>query len=408
VANTDRLVVGDSQATRHGAYRTSLPRQTRHQGKHVTIYHVLFVSWCTNGSWSVFSTLLFVSVDLGETLLSYSNVRNMHAELMTLLQLSGKASRSRGPTSVIPAGSRGDGALSLLDVGIAIWEHDRDKVGAHSDVQRISDTRPAMVWQSKCLSARLHPISPASNLTQMDNLETRATVAVKSVLMTTVQPIDPSSKSPDQSTRSIVASLSLKEREQCLQLVLRLLHTSEFLLLIEFVEAIVPVIYRTSSTNDCFRYCLLLLIANCRAVVYLAGIYYLPNRKYFDIVRDLDEAELTSQIANLAVYTLLEIGSLALLCWLLQRKLGFSPIKQLAFVLESQWDLVQSKLMMWVLFAVHSRLEHFGTDFSFQFAWLSDKHQLERSDQPFPFLLVHPFFRILIFFAPRLNLTSLI
>jgi hypothetical protein len=78
-----------------------------------------------------------------------------------------------------------------------------------------------------------------------------------------------------------------------------------------------------------------------------------------------------TQLTNLAVYLLLEVGSLALLCSVLQRKLGFSPIKQLAFVLESQWHLVQSKLVLWVVFAVQSRLEHFGTDFSFRFDWLS-------------------------------------
>lgn len=122
------------------------------------------------------------------------------------------------------------------------------------------------------------------------------------------------------------------------------------------------------------RLALVCITSYCFSVVYTAGIYYLPNRKYFDTVRDLDEEGLKSQLANLALYWMIEVGSLALLCWLLQQKLGFPSIKQLAFMFESQWHLVQSKLVLWVVFAVQSRLEHFGTDFSFQFAWLSEKH----------------------------------
>jgi len=164
-----------------------------------TIYHVLFVSWCLNGSRSVYSTLIFVLLDLGEMLLAYNGMQHMHAELVTLFQQFDNTRRSRGPTSVVPADARGGGAPSLLDVGIAIWEHDRDTNGAHPDVQRISDTQPAMAWQSKCGSNRLHLIGPASSLTQTKNPEIRAAAVVKSVLMTTVQRTDPGSNHTEHS-----------------------------------------------------------------------------------------------------------------------------------------------------------------------------------------------------------------
>jgi len=105
--------------------------------------------------------------------------------------------------------------------------------------------------------------------------------------------------------------------------------------------------------------------------VYLLGICHLPNRQFFETIRDLSPDELTGDLTNVAIYSLLEASSFVLLNYLLQRKLGISATKQLAFVLESQWHMAQSKLVLWVVFAVQSRLVHFGTDFSFQFAWLS-------------------------------------
>lgn len=81
--------------------------------------------------------------------------------------------------------------------------------------------------------------------------------------------------------------------------------------------------------------------------------------------------QLQDQLATLAVYCLLELGSFVLLVVVLQWKLGIAPLRQLAFVLESQWQMAQCKLVLWVVFAVQSRLQHYGTDFTFQFKWLA-------------------------------------
>lgn len=91
---------------------------------------------------------------------------------------------------------------------------------------------------------------------------------------------------------------------------------------------------------------------------------------FFDNIRDLTEEQLRDQLSIIAVYSLLELGSFLLLSFVLQRKLRISPLRQLAFMLESQWEMTQSKLVLWVVFAVQSRLQHYGTDFTFQFRWL--------------------------------------
>ncbi|GAB9476423.1 hypothetical protein Gpo141_00013489, partial [Globisporangium polare] len=54
----------------------------------------------------------------------------------------------------------------------------------------------------------------------------------------------------------------------------------------------------------------------------------------------------------------------------LKRKLHLSPLHHLAFVLENQWRMVQSKLVLWVVYALQTSIEHFGMDYTFRFLWL--------------------------------------
>lgn len=50
---------------------------------------------------------------------------------------------------------------------------------------------------------------------------------------------------------------------------------------------------------------------------------------------------------------------------LLAKKLSISGFRQLVFVLETQWQTVQAKLLLWVVVAMQSSLEHFGKDYYF-------------------------------------------
>ncbi|KAG6942932.1 hypothetical protein JG687_00018776, partial [Phytophthora cactorum] len=53
-----------------------------------------------------------------------------------------------------------------------------------------------------------------------------------------------------------------------------------------------------------------------------------------------------------------------------QRKFAFSPLYQVAFVLETQVYLVQSKLFLSLVVLLSYELVHLGVDFSFRFEWL--------------------------------------
>ncbi|TMW61628.1 hypothetical protein Poli38472_010691 [Pythium oligandrum] len=65
-----------------------------------------------------------------------------------------------------------------------------------------------------------------------------------------------------------------------------------------------------------------------------------------------------------------EVASLLVISFLLWRRLRVSVLHQLAFVLDEQWAIVQSYLILWVAHTVHASLDHLGVDYSFKFAWV--------------------------------------
>ncbi|KAF1775958.1 hypothetical protein GQ600_5450 [Phytophthora cactorum] len=150
---------------------------------------------------------------------------------------------------------------------------------------------------------------------------------------------------------------------------LQLLFHCEYLTLVEYVECIVPLIF----------------------VAYQSVLKQLPNAVYYPGGADNWE---TGAMTNILVFAALEIASLLLLHFFLQRKCSFSPLYQLAFVLETQMYVVQADLFIGTLFLLQYELEHYGKqkttckawhvheinrytiapgiDFTFQFKWLHD------------------------------------
>ncbi|KAG1703427.1 hypothetical protein DVH05_007375 [Phytophthora capsici] len=97
------------------------------------------------------------------------------------------------------------------------------------------------------------------------------------------------------------------------------------------------------------------------------------------------------------LYSLFQFVSFLLLVIVLKRKLGYSALEQLAFVLDAHAGPIQTKLnslfvyIMQVALVHHGELEFMlevkristflcvlstlGTDFTFQFAWLRSKKE---------------------------------
>ncbi|KAF1791090.1 hypothetical protein GQ600_7100 [Phytophthora cactorum] len=93
---------------------------------------------------------------------------------------------------------------------------------------------------------------------------------------------------------------------------------------------------------------------------------HLPNVIYYPGNSNWGMAAL----ANIFIFALLEIGSLLLLNYFLQRKFAFSPLYQLAFAIETSMDFVQSTLFIEIVGLLQYELAHLGADFTFRFEWL--------------------------------------
>lgn len=131
--------------------------------------------------------------------------------------------------------------------------------------------------------------------------------------------------------------LSLDDTEVLSQ-TLQLLFTCEYLVLSEYIECMVPTFY----------------------LVYLATVRQLPNAEFYPQIHGMSTAKVHATLWFLALYASLELLSLAVLHVLLHRKFRLPPLYLLAFVLETQREMIVGKLVAWALIVLQLPLVHFG------------------------------------------------
>lgn len=220
------------------------------------IYHSLFVSWCMNGTTSTLSTAFLMLMDSAEALLALRDVDNMLNKLSPILNRVGDSNLS---TQIKRknwfGGDKYDGA-PILDVAMAIWEIDRFK--ANMSVRKVSHVRPPTKWHPSSISAisssraKTNPASSHISSLKGPSLAPLS-IATAPSKITGIMP-GAGSFQPEHRlmvvdrAKQVVTAMSESERARCLQLVLQLLHLAEFLLLIEFVEVVIPAVYCASFT----------------------------------------------------------------------------------------------------------------------------------------------------------------
>ncbi|EGZ18022.1 hypothetical protein PHYSODRAFT_379318, partial [Phytophthora sojae] len=119
---------------------------------------------------------------------------------------------------------------------------------------------------------------------------------------------------------------------------LQALFHCEYVILTEYVECALPLLY----------------------AVYLAGLFHVPTAAYYPHTRDVSAEKMQSTLIQLVVYGSLEFGSFVGIFFMLKRRFGYSPLFQLAFVLETEAMTLQSLLFAWVVFALPLTLVHYG------------------------------------------------
>lgn len=120
---------------------------------------------------------------------------------------------------------------------------------------------------------------------------------------------------------------------------LELLRSTEMMLLVEYIECAIPLLY----------------------AIYIAVLFHLPNHKYYPEMEFMTEDKLRSTVNNILVYAFLELLSLLYVHWRLRSRFGFSALHQLAFALEKEALVVQASFLCWTLVILEFTLKHYGT-----------------------------------------------
>ncbi|KAL3673900.1 hypothetical protein V7S43_001587 [Phytophthora oleae] len=167
-----------------------------------------------------------------------------------------------------------------------------------------------------------------------------------SIVPVQADPVRKSRSGPQDSDVSSARDTRLEL--QYVQELKRVLYITEFVVLLNYVEVIIPLIFSA----------------------YLLMMYHLPNRAYYKQIDGMDKAQLWYTLSNVLLYAGLQLVSLLVLNLVLWYKMRLSGFRQLSFVLERQCSPVQNKLILWVFYNVQTALQHFGFDFAFTFAWL--------------------------------------
>ncbi|KAG6956478.1 hypothetical protein JG687_00010572, partial [Phytophthora cactorum] len=115
---------------------------------------------------------------------------------------------------------------------------------------------------------------------------------------------------------------------------LQLLFQCEYLVLVEYIEGIVPIVF----------------------VAYQLVLYQLPNIVY---APGGAEGWQSGAIENILLFTALEMCSLLALKVLMESKFAFFPLYQLAYALETQLELVQVDVFIATIVLLPFELAHF-------------------------------------------------
>ncbi|EGZ18234.1 hypothetical protein PHYSODRAFT_501338 [Phytophthora sojae] len=130
---------------------------------------------------------------------------------------------------------------------------------------------------------------------------------------------------------------------------LEVLFTTECVVLTEYLESIIPVLYGN----------------------FVLLVVHLPSARYHKDLVGITPDNVGGTVSNIFILATLEFASFIFLVFMMMKNCRLKALYHLAFVLETQMLLIQVKLVTWVLMSFSFRVEHFGVDFTFKFAWMN-------------------------------------
>ncbi|ETI49968.1 hypothetical protein F443_06377 [Phytophthora nicotianae P1569] len=104
----------------------------------------------------------------------------------------------------------------------------------------------------------------------------------------------------------------------------------------------------------------------------------MPNRDYYSQIASMDSNHLAKTVVNVLLYSLVELTSFAALTQTLKRRLNFSTMHELVFVLDRQMIHVQTAIILWVFYTTQISLEHCGGKPCSAITWILFKRNCVR------------------------------
>lgn len=89
-------------------------------------------------------------------------------------------------------------------------------------------------------------------------------------------------------------------------------------------------------------------------------LFHMPNSAYYPNLAGVSSEQFSSRMLSTLLYSLFEFASFVMMVTVLKRKLGYSSLQQLAFVLDMQAGVVQTKLNLIFVYIMQVSLEHHG------------------------------------------------
>ncbi|RLN60586.1 hypothetical protein BBJ28_00011502 [Nothophytophthora sp. Chile5] len=325
----------------------------------VDFFSALFLSVCMYNSGSVTMSAMIIGSDIAQTLLEFREVRMNASAVLDLLQerrisedhrhnsYRQNEHDTRDLVTLVLAVCRDPKVFNVEAMkGVRLWAclaHPipDDRVKALNTLEALATYDPDVSLSGRTLG-RAHPNSRRPQL-QIQRAHGIVPISIgpedRSFASTaTLGPKRLTLKHPgnQQDTNMPPEKAAAAERSSNLVVQgLQLLFHCEYLMLVEYVECVVPFAF----------------------VVYKSVLHQLPNVVYYP--GGAGSWGLAT-VANMLVFSMLEVVSLVLLNLLLQRKFAFSPLYQLAFVLETQMYLVQPMLFVGLVCLLDYELVHLG------------------------------------------------
>ncbi|KAK1931461.1 hypothetical protein P3T76_013217 [Phytophthora citrophthora] len=151
-------------------------------------------------------------------------------------------------------------------------------------------------------------------------------------------------------TGSIISAYSVPP-SQILQRTLGNLFTTECMLLTEYLESFTPLFYAS----------------------FLCVMVQLPNAQYHKEMEGITTENINDTVRIVFLNGFLECVSFFVLVAVIRQTIGINALFHLAFVLETQTALIQSKLVVWMLLTLTCRIVHYGAFINFCLSVLLDQ-----------------------------------